>query len=273
MPNHVDTILKVEGPDEEIQKFMDTCIVTINQTDWEGNDKKDDEGNILTQEVFDFGTIIPFPKELENTRSPAYTERDYRKAVERNAPRSELDEIMVSIGASKKCKEETGYDNWYDFKCAEWGTKWGAYDYVETDRAKGLLVFRYNTAWSPGVPVISKLGEMFPELHFVNNYLDEGWCYYGSHEVWGKHNIDDVGDNKCDGPGFMNFANDLFGCVLSRCKECGEIYDLSWAGYHDEETDDEICESCHDKQVEDKEEQTRRDEKNGLYPEKEDVAN
>jgi hypothetical protein len=35
------------------------------------------------------------------------------------------------------------------------------------------------TAWSPPVPLIAKMGELFPKLEFVLRYKEEGMDYKG----------------------------------------------------------------------------------------------
>ena len=66
---------------------------------------------------------------------------------------------------------EYGYDTWYDWSCAKWGTKWNACDvYMETENT---LVF--NTAWSAPLPVLDKLAELCykNDVEFTGRWADE----------------------------------------------------------------------------------------------------
>ena len=36
-----------------------------------------------------------------------------------------------------------------------------------------IISITFNTAWSPPVPVIDKLKQMFPDLHISGNYVGE----------------------------------------------------------------------------------------------------
>lgn len=239
MPNHVDTILRVEGSEAEIKRFLDTCIIEELNRDYNDQIVRDENGKAQTVMHFDFNTIIPVPPELEKTVSPTRTDEDYQRAVERGRDEETLKELKKQIKLAKTCQEKYGCSNWYDFKCTYWGTKWGAYDYREMDRGTNYVVINYQTAWSPATPVLSKLGEMFPSLHFISRYIDEGWCYYGEHVVWGKEEIDNQEGFDCKGVEFVNFANDFFGYNLAICPACGEVFNPEWS-----ENDQGLCESC-----------------------------
>ena len=95
----------------------------------------DEKGNL------DFNTIVPMPKELEGTISP------------------NRDKTQEEKNASKKLIEKYGSDNWYDWSCENWGTKWnsssdGPYD--------GGGVITFSTAWSYPDSFIEALSKKFP---------------------------------------------------------------------------------------------------------------
>ena len=54
----------------------------------------------------DFNTVIPMPKELKGTVSP------------------NRDDTQEKKDASKNLIDKYGSDNWYDWSCENWGTKW-----------------------------------------------------------------------------------------------------------------------------------------------------
>lgn len=62
-----------------------------------------------------------------------------------------------------------GYPSWYSWACANWGTKWNAYD-ITVD-ASGEIYF--TTAWSAPHPVMAALAEKFPTLGFAHDWADE----------------------------------------------------------------------------------------------------
>ena len=80
-------------------------------------------------------------------------------------------------------------NNWYDWNVRNWGTKWDVAStdeeiYSETslidegidDNQKYFLVYRFDTAWSPPIPVIEKLSKQYPSLKITLDYEEEtGW--------------------------------------------------------------------------------------------------
>ena len=77
-------------------------------------------------------------------------------------------EKILPIPADKK-------DNWYNWCCENWGTKWNAME-VEVDF--GIVTF--STAWAPSSPIIAKLAALFPEAEFWFQYEECGCCFAGA---------------------------------------------------------------------------------------------
>lgn len=73
---------------------------------------------------------------------------------------------------------ETGYPGWFEWNIANWGTKWGAYQYKERGRSPGWFVFEFQTAWSVPIPIFEKLVDMYPGLRFETVTIDEGGPEY-----------------------------------------------------------------------------------------------
>jgi hypothetical protein len=76
---------------------------------------------------------------------------------------------------------ECGYDNWYDFNRQAWGTKWNAGDTSVSAKTDTSVDFTFQTAWSPPVPIIEKLCELFPDIEMEWLFFDEGWGFAGSY--------------------------------------------------------------------------------------------
>lgn len=64
-----------------------------------------------------------------------------------------------------------GYPTWYSWCCANWDTKWPACG-VEYD---GNRAIKFDTAWSPAMPIFEKLAKDFPDITIVWLYTIEGW--------------------------------------------------------------------------------------------------
>jgi len=286
MPNHVQTNVTVTGEDKEVKRFVE--LVMSKEKSPYGEDMVD---------YFDFDKVIPMPESLNITsgsttsnaialiqaeqgdfaeidkisdypwiqeKKPASSTLSLReftiKEVKKNIDEKAMKEGQMALDNTEKY----GCATWYDWKCQYWGTKWGAYDCHINEEADGLFTMAYNTAWSPATPIFDKLSEMFPALHFNMSFIDEGMGFAGRQEWMNGDFIEDM----YEGNDMYQFANDEFGGTYIKC-ECGEWFNSDW---YEEGQDENKCEDCQLTE-EDEKEQTLIDEKNGLYPDKEDISN
>lgn len=75
-------------------------------------------------------------------------------------------ETYAALGeAYAKNVDLTGHKNWYEFNCANWGTKWGACDSQVLTDQPDKLELRFCTAWCEPEPIFVRLHELFPTLH------------------------------------------------------------------------------------------------------------
>lgn len=87
----------------------------------------------------------PRPKELEDTTSPA--------RIGKNITKEESDRLI----------ELYGYNNWYDWSNANWGTKWGCYENEYEDGN-----YRFTTAWSPiDTEILDMLAKDIPDFWYT----------------------------------------------------------------------------------------------------------
>lgn len=159
MPNHITNILSFKGNEEDINRLK----IFI---------KSDDE------QLIDFKKIVPFPKELENTVSPIqkYITKEEYILQEKRLVKNELTEDEKKWGISRYLTKELseeyinnfGSDNWYDWNCYNWGTKWNAYDTYDNGDD-----ISFDTAWSTPYNVILQLSKIFPEINITLQYADE----------------------------------------------------------------------------------------------------
>ena len=71
-----------------------------------------------------------------------------------------------------------GGEGWYDWRCSNWGTKWGA-DLFDCEVSKQHLKYSFYTAWSPACGLIEVLGANYPSLTFDLNYDEPGCGFIG----------------------------------------------------------------------------------------------
>lgn len=171
MPNHCSNTLGIIGPKQDIEDFIELVK----------NKDENDSDNAYAL----FENLKPIPEELKGTTSPSkYSNED-----------------LI---------DKYGYDNWYDWCNANWGTKWGDYDIsidgVKKSGKEYSVNFEYNTAWGPGCnELASAIVNRFPNLNGFISYEEPGMGFAGqlifkkgeivSDESWEYNNkYDDVDD-------------------------------------------------------------------------------
>lgn len=194
MPNHITNLLTVTGDAEKVAAFRAAHVRT-------------EDGRAF----FDFGTIIPKPQCVKDTERPPgtigdaevelyalallqrggrFTERERYQWIPAEVRTWDdmiawLESLRPGIArwgrAALRCAAETGYPGWYEWSCANWGTKWGSYEYEERSHDPGRFVFAFQTAWAPPEPIFDKLAEMWPELTIEVEAIDEGGPEYVGH--------------------------------------------------------------------------------------------
>lgn len=92
--------------------------------------------------------------------------------------------------------EQYGYEDWYAFCIAEWGSKWGLCNTIfyndfdedintleeitETLDKKGFIYFKSATAWSPAIGLLQKICELYPDIEMRCEWGEEQVTeYYG----------------------------------------------------------------------------------------------
>ena len=102
------------------------------------------------ESLFDFNSLVPEPIALQESTKDEATLKELRK--------------------------KHGHDNWYDWRYANWGTKWNSY-YGELDESQiqqGMLDYRFDTAWGPPNGICRKLLDYIAE-HNLSINVD--WFY------------------------------------------------------------------------------------------------
>ena len=146
----------------QLRRFKEECFNDIK--------RRYDEvlGPDYDEKEFDFNKIIPMPKSLAITK-PAQD-----KAEE---------------NTYKENVKMYGHGDWYDWACDKWGTKWNCSETHIDDEGDNYLNFSFSTAWSPPMPILYALSEMYPLLRFDTTYEEEGMGFAGRLILCKEHNI------------------------------------------------------------------------------------
>lgn len=114
-----------------------------------------------------------------------------------------------------------GRNNWYDWSCDNWGTKWNACNNeYDAEIFNGTLVYDFETAWSAPYPIVQKISEKY-KCACVLEYYDEDFGYNcGRYECTSGTVVKDVcfngGDEALEwiAETFGSDTMDSFGCEL-----------------------------------------------------------
>lgn len=170
MPNWCTCIMLVSGEIDELQRFVTQAVRVFHKK----------EGNVVCP--FAISAFLPCPEELLAVTYPVKV-----ITVKQYAEQKKGDFIH---GITEKMQREFirkyGYDNWYDWCCAKWGTKWDVSDCTVTRVNHGVvrdtIRYRFTTAWTPPIEALKVISTKFPELSFTLRYVGEGDEFRGTAE-------------------------------------------------------------------------------------------
>lgn len=186
MPNHVTTCCTITGPVIDVARFRASviCVPEGDEVESFDFDKiisvpaiiKESEGWLDAVLGIEILTGAPKPSTVPFSfleypwfqQKGINTIEKLRAWAEKERPNA-LEHGRKSIEAHQL----TGFYDWYDWRVANWGTKWNSYALDIQWEAPGELCFRFDTAWDFPTPIFEKLAQMFPTLCFQCACFDE----------------------------------------------------------------------------------------------------
>ena len=167
MPNWCFNTVTFSGPEDDVRKMREAVRV---------------DGKPLGS--IDFNKIVPMPESLD-IESSTLTSRSlevYRQFIaarDAGEDTSEFQEMWDSGEASLSLGERA-YDNvkkygaptWYEWRNANWGSKWNASQYGGMYDEPDAFIF--DTPWSFPLAAMVALSNMFPSISFSAEWRAEG---------------------------------------------------------------------------------------------------
>lgn len=183
MPNHVTHTVIITGSAEAIKAFHEAFITK--------------EGNL------DFQKLLPRP-EILNRTSSGFCKIDGRNV---DSWIEDIDEngkgtprLLTKVEQAEL--DAIGHTNWYNWSCANWGTKWNSYN-GEWDYEDGLseAVLKFDTAWSVPIPVLEALAarEECADLRLEIDAFDEGWQFQFHGIIENGELVEEFGEATAEG--------------------------------------------------------------------------
>jgi hypothetical protein len=150
MPNWCENDLRVEGPRADLERLLEEA---------------------KGESPFDFNRFIPYPEEFRRLD-------EVRDAWER--------EHGGHPGVDWASRPADGFNaGGCEWCVSNWGTKWPAHR-VELGTLElgggedaAEVVFHFDTAWSPPLPLVRRASELFPTLTFELRYFESLGCFNG----------------------------------------------------------------------------------------------
>jgi len=107
-----------------------------------------------------------------------------------SGPRPVIDELKTVLTAANRelptllqwmvPMPEDQRDNWYDWCCTHWGTKWDVNDvFIADDVEEDSVTFSFDTAWAPPLEAFRTWAERDGRVTYRLSYYEPGMMFVG----------------------------------------------------------------------------------------------
>ena len=188
MPNYCNNNIVITGPNSVIDKIEKIA--------------NGDKGDLLQY-------FYPMPKALQDTTAP----------LQKDATKEEK-------AKAKENLKKYGYDNWYDWRVENWGTKWDIMEFYNINRKEigedeSEISLGFDTAWAPALGAYEKFIDENSNCSLKAYYYEPGCDFMGEwdngmdscFEV-AKYGLDDDFWKQ----GIGSTLDDYFGITESMCQ-------------------------------------------------------
>ena len=146
MPNYCNNNIVITGPNSVIDKIEKIA--------------NGDKGDLLQY-------FYPMPKALEDTQAP----------LPNHATKEEK-------AKAKENLKKYGYDNWYDWRVENWGTKWDIMEFYNINRKEigedeSEISLGFDTAWAPALGAYERFIDENSNCSLKAYYYEPGCDFMG----------------------------------------------------------------------------------------------
>ena len=146
MPNYCNNNIVITGPNSVIDKIEKIA--------------NGDKGDLLQY-------FYPMPKALQDTTAP----------LQKDATKEEK-------AKAKENLKKYGYDNWYDWRVENWGTKWDCMEFYNINRKEigedeSEISLGFDTAWAPALGAYEKFIDENSNCSLKAYYYEPGCDFMG----------------------------------------------------------------------------------------------
>ena len=156
MPNWCNNNISISGPADKIKKLWETA-----------NSEADDQTGLLD-------SMYPMPRELDIVAGSLGDDAEQEK-------------LYLAEAANV---EKFGHKNWYDWRVANWGTKWDigteGLEYTEHGDGTAEISGWFDSAWSPPIEAYQKFdAENDSDCYITASFHEPGMDFGGFYETGG----------------------------------------------------------------------------------------
>ena len=146
MPNYCNNNIVITGPNSVIDKIEKIA--------------NGDKGDLLQY-------FYPMPKALQDTTAP----------LQKDATKEEK-------AKAKENLKKYGYDNWYDWRVENWGTKWDIMEFYNINRKEigedeSEISLGFDTAWAPALGAYERFKDKNSNCSLKAYYYEPGCDFMG----------------------------------------------------------------------------------------------
>ena len=103
-------------------------------------------------------------------------------------------------------------DNWYDWCCRNWGTKWDiTHPFISDDAEEDSITFSFDTAWGPPIEAFRSWAERDGRVTYRLSYIETGMMFVGWDSYDGEYFDEDYVEHRQDPARYWEMAADEFG--------------------------------------------------------------
>ena len=169
MPNWCYNHLRITGPKTDLLTIKKVLVSQDNQGE---------------ETVFSFQALVPMPENLRSMGGLPFKEKPRLTEAQRSKVAVDFaNDLIDRVEAYEKSDDAylIQNDDWYNWGIINWGTKWDVghahrSDQIETD---GVLIYDFETAWSPARSWVRRASPKFPTLRFELTYAEPGMNFAG----------------------------------------------------------------------------------------------
>lgn len=144
MPNYCQCFLRIYSDDSALAEIIEFV--------------KDGEVSLS------FDKIIPYPEPFRSLDDAA---QKWEAEASRASDWSDRPRDGYNQGGFEWCREN-------------WGTKWDTCSVSVITQSEWDIIYKFTTAWTPPLPVVDRIAEMYPANTFTLEYYERGMEFCGS---------------------------------------------------------------------------------------------